>query len=986
MSLAAIANHMASKGRGPDSMLVHMSPKEVQGLQALAHATGGSLTTNPHTGLPEAGWLSTMLPTIIGVALAPATGGASLGLTEAWQTAALVGGAQALATGSIGKGLQAGLGAYGGASIGNSLANLGSSALSGEATSLAANEAAKEAGIEAVGSDALTKGLTTPEIEALQRQAIDEGGNAVSRVTPNSSAWENLKAGTASAANSPMKFLSENAKPLMYAAGPAILAGLNTKNNMPQTVTQPGKVTPYSYDPYSGEYTSAGAYEVPTKKAAGGGLMGMANNSGTGGMFDFTKDGSNEPVVRSMASGGIAHFADGGDAALAAYQAGDYGKAAEILGSSGMNAQDVVSKYGLSAADAATVAQNLGYTGNMSGLNYGTPAPAPAAQAPATDNWQPNLTPITPDANAPAAQTQTADNWQPNLTPITPGYNSFSNDQLSTFFADPKNVAALNTPGGLQALEAQYKADPAAIMKYLQGSNGLNLSAADTYQLGQGKGLQAVYDSGDQWVKAYPNASGEQIAQAMKDAGWNSKDVENYFNRSNSAYGTNQATGKAFTGAGDIYNIGQGKGFSDITSNIKQWIATYPKATLADAQAAMSASGLNELDVIRATGKTSAELYAAAKKTPVTVTGGTDLGTNTVTNTGTGASTGVNTQGGTALESATNLPPGVSGAGITTVNPNGTITTRPDLSLGMSNVRNAYTTKGGSLGFTPTVPKTIEDFEAKYNTQTGGSKAAYDYLTGKSPYPLKPSTPTGEVMKPYSESVLGMPVNVSKKRYLYDNATQQYKINPDYAIPTYDANGKKSYNVTNKDVAAYVAAKPSNTDFYNWAKTNNLTMEQIAAATGLPITEVQKMFTGGATAETTAKAAADAAAVSSATDTGGGGGDANGGLMKLAVGGMAAGGQFDLGGYSDGGRLLRGPGDGVSDSIPATIGGKRPARLADGEFVVPARIVSELGNGSTEAGARKLYAMMDRVQAARKGSIGKGKVANNSRADKYLPV
>jgi hypothetical protein len=101
---------------------------------------------------------------------------------------------------------------------------------------------------------------------------------------------------------------------------------------------------------------------------------------------------------------------------------------------------------------------------------------------------------------------------------------------------------------------------------------------------------------------------------------------------------------------------------------------------------------------------------------------------------------------------------------------------------------------------------------------------------------------------------------------------------------------------------------------------------------------------------------------------------------------MARGGLSDLGSYSDGGRLLRGPGDGVSDSIPAVIGKKRPARLADGEFVVPARIVSELGNGSTEAGARKLYAMLDRVQSARKKSIGKGRVANNSRADKYLPA
>lgn len=101
---------------------------------------------------------------------------------------------------------------------------------------------------------------------------------------------------------------------------------------------------------------------------------------------------------------------------------------------------------------------------------------------------------------------------------------------------------------------------------------------------------------------------------------------------------------------------------------------------------------------------------------------------------------------------------------------------------------------------------------------------------------------------------------------------------------------------------------------------------------------------------------------------------------------FAEGGVSHLGDYSDGGRLLRGPGDGVSDDIPAMIGKKQPARLADGEFVVPARIVSELGNGSTEAGARKLYAMMDRVQKSRGSTVGKGKIATNSRADKHLPA
>jgi hypothetical protein len=106
-----------------------------------------------------------------------------------------------------------------------------------------------------------------------------------------------------------------------------------------------------------------------------------------------------------------------------------------------------------------------------------------------------------------------------------------------------------------------------------------------------------------------------------------------------------------------------------------------------------------------------------------------------------------------------------------------------------------------------------------------------------------------------------------------------------------------------------------------------------------------------------------------------------GGIAALNQGGM-----YNLGSYSDGGRLLRGPGDGVSDSIPATIGEKQPARLADGEFVVPARIVSELGNGSTEAGARKLYAMMDRVQKARSKTVGKDRVAANTRSDNYLPA
>ena len=106
-----------------------------------------------------------------------------------------------------------------------------------------------------------------------------------------------------------------------------------------------------------------------------------------------------------------------------------------------------------------------------------------------------------------------------------------------------------------------------------------------------------------------------------------------------------------------------------------------------------------------------------------------------------------------------------------------------------------------------------------------------------------------------------------------------------------------------------------------------------------------------------------------------------GGLMNMSMGGIGT-----LGSYSDGGRLLKGPGDGVSDSIPASIGHHQPARLATGEFVVPSRIVSELGNGSTDAGAKRLYAMMDRVQNARKKTMGKDKFAADTKAYKYLPA
>ena len=101
---------------------------------------------------------------------------------------------------------------------------------------------------------------------------------------------------------------------------------------------------------------------------------------------------------------------------------------------------------------------------------------------------------------------------------------------------------------------------------------------------------------------------------------------------------------------------------------------------------------------------------------------------------------------------------------------------------------------------------------------------------------------------------------------------------------------------------------------------------------------------------------------------------------------MASGGIADLGGYSKGGNLLAGPGDGVSDDIPASIAGRQPARLAAGEYVIPSRIVSELGNGSTDAGAKRLDAMVQKINAGRAKTLGGKKYAADTRAYKHLPV
>jgi hypothetical protein len=102
--------------------------------------------------------------------------------------------------------------------------------------------------------------------------------------------------------------------------------------------------------------------------------------------------------------------------------------------------------------------------------------------------------------------------------------------------------------------------------------------------------------------------------------------------------------------------------------------------------------------------------------------------------------------------------------------------------------------------------------------------------------------------------------------------------------------------------------------------------------------------------------------------------------QNFAGGGLAGLNAFRAGGSP---RFLKGGGDGMSDDIPAMIGKQQKAALSDGEFVVPADVVSHLGNGSSRAGAKKLYSMMDNIRQAR---TGKKRQAPEVKPDRYMPA
>ena len=305
-----------------------------------------------------------------------------------------------------------------------------------------------------------------------------------------------------------------------------------------------------------------------------------------------------------------------------------------------------------------------------------------------------------------------------------------------------------------------------------------------------------------------------------------------------------------------------------------------------------------------------------------------------------------------------------------TSNAGGTFTVTPNIpnrptggTTGMGQLINDYTAAGGHFGQVLSPSKAYEN--------TGASADIYKYLMGGA-YPTQ-ATGVGNNSR-YYNNVAPSTTDTTRKMWI-NPKTNTYELNPNYVDPTVAAAAAaKTAAATDSVNTAFDPGGNGGTPFARGGSTQPF----FSKSTGKFNYTGPKIYADGGISVGSRPDPNIDGQYQPPPDV----------SFQPTVGRFAAGGEagYNLGGYSDGGRLLRGPGDGVSDSIPATIGHKQPARLADGEFVVPARIVSELGNGSTEAGARKLYAMMERVQQARGKTVGKGKVAKNSRADKYLPV
>jgi hypothetical protein len=772
MSLQLAAQHLSHKGRGPDDMLVHMSSREVKSLSDLAQAHGGQLTINPHTGLPEAGVLDKLLPTLIGAGITYFSGGtispAMIGLG--------VGGFEALRSGSLEKGLMAGLGAYGGAGLTGGLMSAGVGAMGAEANNALAQNAAHTSEA-AFGNQGFGNA-------ALQNPSIAGASN-----------YDKLSAGAGELFQNPGKVVDamgggfNTAKYAAGAAAPYLASALKPNVDMPSSTPKPTEYRQYKVNrrpDLSYEYTALPVSNTFTPNFAEGGGISELVNPYLDPSFKFKNVGG-PPRVSTATEMPTQHMAEGGR----------------------ITPEEFYQQY----MQQGQTPTNLQYSAR------GYPDTAPATPKTPYETVKPTPADIIgvdgETYSWDAASGKYVTKPKEAKIPTSDTGNAF--DRSSNGSGDPTGAKQAEINARFDAMSPQEKADHAETNAAI--NNGLSNVA------------KAI-------VALTPLSTIANVVNMNKNI---DKNAEALAPLSLMASKAKEGLQLALSPLAMLHNkLNPRKGEPAPVEN---------KDTLSEAAQA-EADGM-------ANGFTKA----------IVTVGGEGEGDGS---------------------------PSVS------------------VAPSVTSVNDGSGTVGSGMGYTS-------------SSGPGGFSA--------------PSGPSGEGIGSPGSVGIGMGFTPS--------------TGPGgFSAP--GPGGEGSPGTVGGGMGSTPSGGPGGFGGY-----------------------------GGGFGGNAGSSGSVGSGMGSTPSTGPGG--FGGGTGGMATGGLSDA-HYNLGGYSDGGRLLRGPGDGVSDSIPATIGHKQPARLADGEFVVPARIVSEIGNGSTEAGARKLYAMMDRIQKARAQTVGKGRVAKNTRAEKYLPA
>jgi len=1187
MSLHTLANHLQTAGRGEDKVLVHMTPGEVQGLQSLAMAHGGSLTTNPETGLPEAGFLSGLLPTLIGAGLTVASGGALTPLMAAGMTGA----GYAVATGSLGKGLMAGLGAYGGAGLGAGLAGSAASSLAPQMSMApAAASAGTAAGTVAPGAyNNIMASFTNPAGQVagatpgVFNPAGTFGGAAGTNVgfqygavPPATSAPQIAQPVVASEAplqsiakppapsvlenvkNLPSKAMDllnkggqegEDARKEFFAKykNPLMMSGLSTLMLSRDDPRGPRKEEPTqefnpNYRASTGQYSAGPMYGKSSERLysfyADGGSVGqpverMSQDNSVGANTNYPMANikpygyavpKNVPISQNVfqpdgyqnldpytgeqkfAGGGLAalHFKSGGafisklkpvtapkkatpkladtkkleseikglekygsyDDQMGKFndlgnqikdrQADKQNKAKE-LAERQKSFNDDLKRMKAEQANRAKEINNE-YAGKLKDFNAETAAEVKNRQASISkiknkterSNAQKDLANYQKErsgevANINKDKANALSEANADIKNFTNDFNNFKNE-VGAFNKDvdsqiAKATKEQNDAKAAAGLAKQRQDKEAQFEKTRAANESLVNKANEDYETGMSKfneyqnalkDEQSKYEeqtkrqaTGISSLRAQSTASRpgvnpnqariDQLRKEMQNvnqlSGGNVGDIQKEIDDLEAEY---KSGASGTTSQSGIYTP---KYMKDSSGNLVPYSekATFNKYTKAPGYDTsvriMDESDVNnlfqdvagrrptpeEMDQYVGMKASDAALANQIMKLP-DVAGKTtfsdeDLADNFKYYAGRDPTKGeLANMKKSKLDTFNAVRNYVQAQPAYVENLNRIGQSLFEQAMEQQTTAQAQEARGyrpltadevatsykDALGRDPTMDELRKYMgtSALPTDITKQLRSSEEYLASLTK-PLVPGLQQGAI----STAPLAAP-RYAPGTVLEYTPEQQAQTGLGSITGGLQPTATGMQQPMNRGAVTIEGAMPLNPTSQEQLGLQTLfgqlATQAPALQTGMKFAAPEQNMFGFqpyAAPQNPQSLEAVLAALKSQQAA----------PVGMADGGMAGGG-YNLGGYSDGGRLLKGPGDGVSDSIPASIGNRQPARLADGEFVVPARIVSELGNGSTDAGARKLYAMMNRIQQARGKTVGNGKVAVNSRAEKLLPA